>query len=57
MARQPVLFGVPAAQALGQPVADIAGQSRTVTGLDRNSLAPLIAGEGGWSGSLLYQRQ
>src|SRR5882724_2962968 len=51
------LFGVPAAQALGQPVADIAGQPRTVTGLGRESLASLVAAEGGWSGSLLYQRQ
>ena len=50
------LFGVPAAQALGQQVADIAGQPRTVTGLDRDSLASLVAGEGGWSGSLLCQR-
>jgi hypothetical protein len=51
------LFGVPAAQALGQPVADITGQPRTVTGLGRESLASLVAAEGGWSGSLLYQRQ
>jgi signal transduction histidine kinase/CheY-like chemotaxis protein len=51
------LFGVPAAQALGQPVGDIAGQPLTVTGLGRESLAGVIAAEGGWSGSLLYQRQ
>ena len=54
------LFGVPAAQALGQPVTDVAGQPRTVTGLGRESLAPVIAAitaEGRWSGSLLYQRQ
>jgi signal transduction histidine kinase/CheY-like chemotaxis protein len=51
------LFGVPAAQALGQPVADVAGEPRTVTGLGRESLAQVIAEEGGWSGSLLYQRQ
>jgi signal transduction histidine kinase/CheY-like chemotaxis protein len=51
------LFGIPAAQALGQPVTDIAGQPRTVTGLDRGSLASLVGDEGGWSGSLLYQRQ
>ena len=51
------LFGVPAAQALGQPVADVAGQPRTVTGLGRESLASLVAAEGGWSGSLLYQRR
>jgi len=51
------LFGVPAAQALGQPVADVAGEPRTVTGMGRESLALAIAEEGGWSGSLLYQRQ
>src|SRR5260370_29515388 len=51
------LFGVPAAQALGQPVTDVAGQPCTVTGLGRESLASLVADEGGWSGSLLYQRQ
>jgi signal transduction histidine kinase/ActR/RegA family two-component response regulator len=51
------LFGMPTAQALGQPVTDIAGQPRTVTGLGRESLASLVADEGWWSGSLLYQRQ
>ncbi|HEX2744616.1 MAG TPA: PAS domain-containing protein [Streptosporangiaceae bacterium] len=51
------LFGVPAAQMVGQPAADIAGQQRTVTGLGRESLAPVIAAEGGWSGSRFYQRQ
>jgi signal transduction histidine kinase/ActR/RegA family two-component response regulator len=51
------LFRVPAAQALGQPVADVAGQPRTVTGLGRESLARTIAEEGGWSGSLLYERR
>jgi signal transduction histidine kinase len=51
------LFGRTAAQALGQPVTDIAGQPRTVTGLGRESLASLVADEGWWSGSLLYQRQ
>jgi PAS domain-containing protein len=51
------LFGVPAAQALGQPVADVAGQPRTVTGLGRESIAALVAAEGGWSGSLLYPRR
>jgi PAS domain S-box-containing protein len=51
------LFGVPAAQALGQPVADIAGHPRTVTGLDRASLASLVADEGGWCGSLVCQRR
>jgi signal transduction histidine kinase/CheY-like chemotaxis protein len=50
------LFGVSAAQALGRPVADVAGQPRTVTGLGREGLASLVAAEGGWSGSLLYQR-
>jgi signal transduction histidine kinase/CheY-like chemotaxis protein len=50
------LFGVPAAQALGQLVADVAGEPRTVTGLGRESLAQVMAGKGGWSGSLLYQR-
>jgi signal transduction histidine kinase/PAS domain-containing protein len=49
------LFGVPAAQALGRPLADVLGQPRTVTGgLGRESLASVIAAEGGWSGSLLY---
>jgi PAS domain S-box-containing protein len=51
------VFGVPAAQALGQPVAIVAGQQRTVTGLGRESLAPVIAAAGGWSGSRIYQRQ
>jgi signal transduction histidine kinase/CheY-like chemotaxis protein len=51
------LFGVPAELALGRPVADVAGQPRTVTGLGRESLASVIADEGGWSGSLLYQRR
>ena len=52
------LFGVPAAQALGRPVADVAGQPRTVTGLGREEPCPgHRASEGWWSGSLLYQRQ
>ncbi len=51
------LFGVPAAQALGRPVADVAGQPRTVTGLGREDVARVIAAEGGWSGSLLCQRR
>jgi signal transduction histidine kinase/CheY-like chemotaxis protein len=54
------LFGVPATQALGQSVTDVAGQPHTVTGLARESLAPVIAAitaAGKWSGSLLYQRQ
>src|SRR5260370_29377665 len=54
------LFGVPAAQALGQPVADVAGLPRAVTGLGRESLGPVIAAitaGGGWSGSLLFQPQ
>ena len=37
------LFGVPAAQAMGQPVADVAGRPRTVTGLGRENLASVIA--------------
>jgi PAS domain S-box-containing protein len=51
------LFGVPAAQALGQPAADVVGQPHTVTGLGRESLVPVIAAEGGWSGALLFQRK
>jgi len=52
------LFGVSAPQALGQPVAIVADQLRTVTGLGRESIAaPVIAAEGGWSGSRIYQRQ
>jgi signal transduction histidine kinase/CheY-like chemotaxis protein len=54
------LFGVPAAQALGHPATDVAGQPRAVTGPGRESLAPAIAAiaaAGGWSGPLLYQRK
>jgi PAS domain S-box-containing protein len=51
------LFGVPAAQALGQPAADVVGQPRTVTGLGRETLAALVAAEGGWFGSLLWRRR
>jgi signal transduction histidine kinase/CheY-like chemotaxis protein len=51
------LFGVPAEQALGRPVIDVAGQPRTVTGLGRETVASLVAAEGGWSGSLLYHRR
>jgi signal transduction histidine kinase/CheY-like chemotaxis protein len=51
------LFGVPAAEALGQPVADVAGQPRTVTGLGREDFAQVVATQGWWSGSLLYQRR
>jgi signal transduction histidine kinase len=54
------LFGVPAAQALGHPATEFAGRPRTVTGLGRESLAPVIAAiaaAGGWSGPLLYQRK
>jgi signal transduction histidine kinase len=51
------LFGVPVAQAVGQSVADVVGQHRTVTGLGRKSLTPVIVAAGWWSGSLLYQRQ
>ena len=51
------LFGMPAVQTLGQPVTDIGGQPRTVTGLGRESLASLVGDEGWWSGSLLCRRQ
>jgi signal transduction histidine kinase/CheY-like chemotaxis protein len=51
------LFGVPAARALGQPVADVAGEPRTVTGLSREDLGQVIAKQGWWSGSLLWQRR
>jgi len=51
------LFRVPAAQALGQSLADVGGQPRTVTGRGRESVAPVIAAAGWWSGSLLFQRK
>jgi signal transduction histidine kinase len=51
------LFGVPAAQALGQSLTDVGGQPRTVTGLGRESLTSVIAAAGWWSGSLLFQRK
>jgi PAS domain S-box-containing protein len=51
------LFGIPAAQAVGQSVAHVVGQHRTATGLGRKSLTPLIVAAGWWSGSLVYQRQ
>jgi PAS domain-containing protein len=40
------LFGVPAAQALGQLAADVEGQPRTVTGLGREDFAQVIAKQG-----------
>jgi signal transduction histidine kinase/CheY-like chemotaxis protein len=51
------LFGVPATQALGQSLTDVGGQPRTVTGPGRESLRPVIAAAGWWSGSLLFQRK
>ena len=51
------LFGVPAAQALGRSLADVGGQPWTVTGRGRESLRPVIAAAGWWSGSLLFQRK
>ncbi len=51
------LFRVPAAQALGQSLTDVGGQPRTVTGRGRESLTPVIAAAGWWSGSLLFQRK
>ncbi|MGD0705737.1 MAG: GAF domain-containing protein, partial [Trebonia sp.] len=51
------LFGVPAAQALGRSLTDVGGQPWTVTGRGRESLRPVIAGAGWWSGSLLFQRK
>ena len=51
------LFGMPATQAVGQLAADVAGQPRTVTGLGREDFAQVIAEQGGWSGSLVYQRR
>ena len=57
MVRLPICSACQAAQALGQPVADVAGEPRTVTGLGRESLVRAIAEVGGWSGSLRYLRQ
>jgi signal transduction histidine kinase/ActR/RegA family two-component response regulator len=51
------LFGVPAAQALGRSLTDVGGQPWTVTGRGRESLRPVIAAAGWWSGSLLFQRK
>ena len=51
------LFGVPAAQALGQSLADVGGQPGTVNGGGREILRPVIAVAGWWSGSLLFQRK
>jgi signal transduction histidine kinase/ActR/RegA family two-component response regulator len=51
------LFGVAAAQALGQLAADVAGRPRTAAGLGREDFAQIIATQGCWSGSLLYQRR
>jgi signal transduction histidine kinase/CheY-like chemotaxis protein len=51
------LFGVPAAQALGQSLTAVGGQPCTVTGRGRESLRPVIAAAGWWSGSLLFQRK
>ena len=51
------LFRVPAAQALGQSITDVGGQPRTVTGRGRESVAPVIAAAGWWSGSLVCQRK
>jgi signal transduction histidine kinase/ActR/RegA family two-component response regulator len=51
------LFGVSAAQALGQLVGEVVGWPRTVTGLGRGGLDSVIATVGRWSGSLLFRRR
>ncbi len=51
------LFRVPVAEAVGRLVTEVAGQPRTVTGLGREDFAQVIAEQGCWFGSLLYQRR
>jgi PAS domain S-box-containing protein len=50
-------FGVPAARALGQPVADVAGEPHAPSGVSRGNFGQVIGEEGWWSGSLHYRRR
>jgi PAS domain S-box-containing protein len=50
-------FGVPAARALGQPVADVAGEPHAPSSVSRGNFGQVIGEEGWWSGSLHYRRR